>query len=178
MKRCPKCGRSFADPGLNFCLNDGELLLQEAAGAQSSQNIPDRPYADDPPPTVMMNDPRATNPTGWVGPATPAQWQQTTPVYQAPYYPTQGFPVTQNQTLPIISLVLGILAGLLVCCYGGIWLGLPAAILGYMGMRNVEQDPARFGGRGLAIAGMILGIISFLISVVILILGLLGSISN
>ena len=43
-KRCPKCGQSFADPNLNFCLNDGELLMyaDDRSGPQ---------FADEPPPT-------------------------------------------------------------------------------------------------------------------------------
>jgi hypothetical protein len=50
----------------------------------------------------------------------------------------------------------------MICCYGGLWLGLPAAIVGYIGMRNADSDPTRYGGRGLAIGGMVAGIITFL----------------
>jgi NO-binding membrane sensor protein with MHYT domain len=56
----------------------------------------------------------------------------------------------------------------MVCCAGGIWLGLPAAVLGYLGMRNVDNHPDRYSGRGLAIAGLVLGIVTFLASVVFL----------
>ena len=37
----------------------------------------------------------------------------------------------QDQTLPTISLILGILSIVLSCCYGGLPLGLAAAITGY-----------------------------------------------
>jgi hypothetical protein len=63
-----------------------------------------------------------------------------------------------------------------VCCYGGLWLGIPAAIVGFLGMRNSDRDPSRFGGRGLAIAGLILGIITFVMSMLILVLGLAGNV--
>ena len=52
-----------------------------------------------------------------------------------------------------------------MCCYGGIWLGVPAAVLGFLGMKNADRDPGRYEGRGLAIAGMVLGGVSLLASV-------------
>jgi hypothetical protein len=56
-----------------------------------------------------------------------------------------------------------------------LWLGVPAAIVGFMGMRNTDRDPARYGGRGLAIAGMVIGIITFVISMLLLVLGVAGN---
>ncbi len=106
MKRCPKCGQAYADPDLNFCLNDGELLtqMQESPYGASASH----PFADDAPPTVMMNDPRATNPTGWTGGSSPAPYQNTPPAYQAPQFGMANLPRSLDQTLPTVSLVLGI----------------------------------------------------------------------
>ena len=173
MKRCPKCGQAYADPDLNFCLNDGELLMQmqDPSLTGSSQ----RPFADDPPPTVMMNDARATNPTGWTGGSSPAPYQNTSPAYQAPQFEMGNRPRSLDQTLPTVSLILGIASLIFVCCYGGLWLGIPAAVVGFMGMRNADSDPTRYGGRGLAIAGMILGIVTLVMSILILMLGIAGN---
>jgi hypothetical protein len=63
-------------------------------------------------------------------------------------------------------MILGICAAFMVCCWGGVWLGIPAAVVGFLGMRNAESDPTRYAGRGMAIAGMVLGIITFLASIV------------
>jgi len=46
---------------------------------------------------------------------------------------------------------------------------LPAAIVGFIAMRNVDSNPGKYAGRGMAIAGMILGIVAFMASVVFLI---------
>ena len=59
-----------------------------------------------------------------------------------------------NQTLPIVSLVFGVVS---LCCYISPLTGLVALITGYMGMKNANNDPQHFGGKGLAIAGMITG---------------------
>lgn len=119
-----------------------------------------RPF-DDPPPTVMMNDPRATNPANWQQSAPPVQWQGQQQV-QPPLFNAHGFTPSRDQTLPIIAMILGIFSIAMICCYGGVWLGLPAAIVGFIGMRNADGDPSHYQGRGMAIAGMVLGTISFL----------------
>ena len=167
MKQCPRCRQTYSDDQLNFCLEDGELLTAFA------QEPPPARYKDESPPTLLMNDPRATHPTNWPQspPAQPAaRWQpqnvQNTP-FQSP-----AFSPKRDQTLPTISLILGILSLLLVCCYGGIWLGLPAAVLGFLGMRNADNDPSRYTGRGLAVGGMVLGVISLLASIVFAIIGI------
>lgn len=168
MKKCLKCGQSYADDSLNFCLNDGEMLVSNAAGFE-----PPTRYAEEPPPTLLMNQPRVTNPIDW-GQSTPAQWQGQSPVPTPPPYTLAAYGNTRNQTLPTVSLILGIISMFLVCCAGGIWLGLPAAIVGYIAMRNADNDPNRYGGRGMAIGGLVLGIVTFLASVFFLIFGQLS----
>jgi len=64
---------------------------------------------------------------------------------------------SQDQTLPIISLVLGILAVIIGCCYGGLPLGAGAIITGVIALNQEKEDSAKYGGRGLAIAGIITG---------------------
>ncbi len=162
MKQCPRCKQTYSDDQLNFCLEDGELLTAFA------QEPPPERYRDDTPPTLFMNEPRVTNPTNW--PQTPsaqppAPWQQQNMQQNTPFQ-SPGFVRSRDQTMPTISLILGILSIFLICCYGGVWLGLPAAIVGFLGMRNADADPARYGGRGMAIGGMVLGVISLLSSLV------------
>ena len=72
--------------------------------------------------------------------------------YQTPYQsPMVGQP---THTLAIASLIFGIL-GLVGICPG---LGsIVAVITGGMAQREIQSDPARFTGDGLAKAGLILG---------------------
>lgn len=83
--------------------------------------------------------------------------------------------VSRDQTLPIIAIVTGVMSLVMACFCGGIWLGIPAAITGYLGMRNADNYPDKYTGRGLAIGGMVLGIISFLCSIVLIIFNILAS---
>jgi hypothetical protein len=177
MKRCPKCGQGYTESDINFCLNDGELLMQYTPDEPKTilaDDVPTR-FADDSPPTVMMDPGRMTNQTSWPQSSPPAAWQSSTPAMQNQGFGVGGFTMAQDKTLPTIALVLGVGSAIMVCCYGGIWLGVPAAIVGFIGMRNADSDPTRYSGRGLAVGGMVLGIVTFLISMVILVFGLLAN---
>ena len=160
MKQCPRCYQTYSDDQLNFCLNDGELLTNIAG------DRPPTSYADDSPPTLVLDQARVTNPANWpANAAPPAKWQPQNLQQNQPF--GSSFVQKKDQTLPTIGMILGILSIALICCYGGIWLGLPAAILGFLGMRNADSDPGRYGGRGMAIAGMVLGVVSFLGSLIV-----------
>jgi Domain of unknown function (DUF4190) len=116
--------------------------------------------------------------SAWTPPPAPDQnWAnqgvgQNTP-FQAPPISGQG----QNQTLPIISLVCGIVS---ICCYVSPLTGLAALITGYLGMKNANNDPSQYGGKGLAIAGMIVGGIFFLLGLLyyIYILFIIGMVAS
>lgn len=172
MKRCPKCGQIYSDADINFCLSDGELLSNNLDGGLHASFGRD---TDDSPPTLMMDRPRVTNQTNWPGTAAPiSQWQEQKPVYQSPQFLGQSFTPTRDQTLPIVAIILGVASVLFVCCHGGVWLGIPAAIVGFLGMRNADNKPDRYAGKGLAIGGMILGTITFLGSIVLVLAALLA----
>ncbi|HXF43663.1 MAG TPA: DUF4190 domain-containing protein [Pyrinomonadaceae bacterium] len=166
MKKCPECGQTYNDDGLNFCLADGARL--EFVGQTFSHQS--KAY-DDAPPTLIAGQARVTNPSAFEYPYPPASGPMTQASYQPPQVMMAASP---NQTLPIISLVLGIASLVLVCCHGGFLLGIPAIITGFIGMKNEERDPVRYGGKALAIGGMILGVVSLISSIFLLIFGILG----
>jgi hypothetical protein len=163
MKVCPKCSQQYDDENLNFCLSDGELLMETDSA--------------DATPTVYMDAPRVTN-QDW-NPQTaspPVQQQQNQQMFQQPYSGVQQFPrvVSQDKTLATVSLVLGILSLLLMCCYLGLPLGAGALITGYLGMNRSNLDPESYGGKELAIIGMVLGGISTALSLGMIVLWLIA----
>ncbi len=176
MKRCPACGQTYTDQNINFCLNDGELLshlAEDSLQGRFGNEPPPTMFADDSPPTLMMGSARVTNQTNWQPAGQhPVPWQSQTPVGFASALPAHLQP--RNQTLPTVSLILGISSLIFVCCFGGVWLGLPAAIIGFLGMRNADAFPDRFGGRGMAIAGIIIGTITFFMSIMHIIFTAIG----
>lgn len=180
MKVCPNCNQSYADDSLNFCLNDGATLTHLKT--------------DEPPPTILMNSARTTSPnfseqqpTNFTNQpnfgvnAPLSSWQdpqmqgQNQPQYMSPQMSAvQG----QNQTLPTISLVLGILSILLFCCFGGLPLGIGALATGYIGYSNANKDPMQYGGKGLAMAGMIMGGIMVVSSILWLLISVVANVGK
>jgi hypothetical protein len=163
MKVCPNCQQQYVDDGLNFCLSDGGMLM---------------PAPDEAPPTILMNQARPTNQNWSNEPPYSPPWQQSQPLQQQQNQPFMTPMVVhgQDQTLPTIGMVLGILSVLLICCYGGFYFGLAALIIGFIGMSNVNKDPERYGGKGLAIAGMIMGGISFAFAVIAILIAIANNI--
>jgi hypothetical protein len=94
-----------------------------------------------PPPTPPPSPPPAA-PTP--PPAPPAYGQQTGG------YGYQTGPKTNG--LAIASLVLGI-AQIFICIIGGIL----ALVFGYIARRQIDESGGTQGGRGMAVAGIILG---------------------
>ncbi len=103
------------------------------------------------------------------------------PVYQEPVYqePVYQEPVAEavqgtvesettegGTTLAIISMVLGIISILVCCCnsYVSLFLGLGALVCGIVSVSK------KFAGKGMAIAGIICGAVSIVVSVVYLVL--------
>ena len=112
----------------------------------------------------------------WTPPPSPEQgWGDQGLGANTPFQPPPAA-TGQNQTLPIVSLVFGIVS---LCCYISPLTGLVAIITGFMGMKNANNDPTQYGGKGLAIAGMITGGVFFLIGLaywlyIIFIIGFVG----
>lgn len=163
MKRCPVCGQTYTDTNTNFCLNDGELLSRLVDPL--ADEPPPTMFADDAPPTLMMGSARITNQTNWQAAQPPAPWQNNQ-MQASQFGGLPSYLQPKNHTLPTVGLILGISSLIFVCCFGGIWLGIPAAILGFLGMRNADNMPERFGGRGMAIGAMIIGTITFIFAII------------
>ncbi|MEP6901205.1 MAG: DUF4190 domain-containing protein [Actinomycetota bacterium] len=157
MKICPSCRQTYADDDLNFCLTDGSFLTT----------------SDSEPKTTYMNPSRVTNQTNWQqqpGYQPPAVWQNQQSIQNQPInYPMRVN--SQDQTLPTISLILGILAAV-TCCLGGIPLGAGAIITGVIALNNEKSEPTKYGGRGLAIGGIVTGAAGFAISIIYIILAI------
>jgi len=167
MKQCPRCGQSYSDPDLNFCLNDGEYLTDFGPAS--------KPF-DDSQPTVMMDPTRVTNPMQgqWQTAPPPAPLQQSIPVGQG--FAAYGIPAGSDQTLAVVSLCLGI-GSLTIgwCCSLGLLLSPAALITGFIAISQTKKNPQRYGGRGFAIGGISTGGVFLALYVAfILIYGLLA----
>lgn len=111
--------------------------------------------------------------TGWTPPPAPASsgWgsqnqelNANTPVQM----PAGG---KQDQTLAIVSLVCGILS--IFCCFS-IIVPIAAVVLGFIAKGKIDENPNEYGGRGLALAGMITGGIGLILGIIVIILQLFG----
>lgn len=112
----------------------------------------------------------------WTPPPAPvAGWQSQNVGANTPFAPPM-VGMNQDQTLPIISLVCGIIS--LMCCWIGFLLGPAALITGYLGKKNADDNPNRYGGSGMAMAGMITGGIGTLISVGYFLLVIIGAVNG
>lgn len=113
----------------------------------------------------------------WTPPPAPdANWQNQPIGANSPLQPPVAGQ-SLNQTLPIVSLILGIVS---LCCYISPITGIAALITGYLGMKNANTNPNEYGGKTLAIIGMVLGGLFLLVGVfywlyVIFIIGLAAS---
>jgi hypothetical protein len=95
MKVCPRCKKTYSDDNLNFCLDDGTVLAQAGNAA---------------PETVMMNQPRMTNPQPTIASqniSQPTAWGAP-PQYATPKKSSKAW-----------LWVVGILGLIVVLCGGG-----------------------------------------------------------
>jgi len=104
-------------------------------------------------------------------------WESNEPMQNQQFTP-QSSAAAPNQTLAIVSLVLGVLS--IICC--GFLAGVPAVIVGFMARSKATSSPAEYGGAGLALGGIITGIIGTILGIILLIvniaLGGLGAIPS
>ncbi|MEI7058089.1 DUF4190 domain-containing protein [Nocardioides sp. CCNWLW239] len=96
-----------------------------------------------------------------------------TPPPPPPQYgaPAPGQPAG-NSKKALWAMILGILS--LICC--GIFTGIPALILGKQAQGEIDASGGAIGGRGMATAGFILGIISIAVTILWIILYATGAV--
>ena len=117
----------------------------------------DDPQRRGPPPGAYPPPPRASGSY----PPPPGAYP---PPYGPGYPPYYGAPSPPNNGLAIASLVLGI-AGLVAVFIIGPILAL---VFGYVSRRQIDESQGRQGGRGYATAGIVLGWIGIVWSVLII----------
>ncbi|MGI8732904.1 MAG: DUF4190 domain-containing protein [Pyrinomonadaceae bacterium] len=149
MKRCPVCNTRFEDVYLSFCPNDGTPLVrataEEIAPTVLLPSTRDRESA----PGAAPNPPPTHQPYGWAN-DTPAQWVPPPP-------PSIPGPANQQQTLAVASMILGLVGITFGWICGGPFFALLALILGIVALMQIKKDPLRFGGKPMAVIGVILG---------------------
>lgn len=110
MKICPTCRKTYADDNLNFCLEDGSVLTLASS---------------EPAPTVMMSQPRPTNPSPSMQPGIQSTYGNQ------PQYPVHHQPKKSSKAWLWIVGILGIV---LLLCGGGI------GLLVFIGMNADRQS--------------------------------------
>lgn len=146
-KLCPKCGEATGVDAAE-CLQCGHLFRTSFANPdQTVMASPVETGRPSPAPTQIVQP--------YQPPAASHQqvviYQQAPPVYYAPEAP-------RDDVCAILSLVLGIAAGLLLCFFG--WIpGVGAVLLGAVSLARQHRDPW-LSGQGMAIAGIVFGIVA------------------
>ena len=88
------------------------------------------------------------------------KWQQPAPQPVAPVWrPAYAAPL-QQQGLAVASLVLGIFSVTLGWCYVGVLTAPVGIILGIVSLVQIKNNPDRYTGKPLAIAGIVTSSIS------------------
>ena len=87
------------------------------------------------------------------------------------FVPQSTLPVQQSNSMATLGLVFSCLG--LVCC-GCVPFGLLGVVFSFIGLSQANRDPAN-AGKGVAIAGIVIGLLSLLGVVVSVVLGLFGS---
>jgi hypothetical protein len=105
------------------------------------------------------------------------------PYGQPPSYPPSqpggapgGYGMPQKTSpLAIVSLVLGILG--IPCCTFFVF-GIGAVVTGYLARKQINESHGALKGGGMATAGLILGIVTIVLAIVVWILNLSGVIES
>ncbi|MFC0007009.1 DUF4190 domain-containing protein [Micromonospora siamensis] len=146
---------------------------QPTSGQPYGQPTSGQPYGQ-PTSGQPYGQPTSGQPYGQQQPYQDPYGQQQPP-FGAPSYPGAGYPQpqAQNNTLGLVSMILGIAAIPMLCClYLGIPIGIAAVITGYLGQQKVAQGVANNGGQ--AKAGIICGAIAAVLGIVLIILAVAG----
>jgi hypothetical protein len=136
-----------------------------------SPTSPASPF-NEPPARPVFDEPAVSSP---IAGAAPADQQMAAAEWTPPDIPEQSWQpppggqasppaaaAGQSKTLAVVSLVVGILSCL--CCFS-ILTGPIGAILGFMARGKAAKNPSQYGGAGLALGGIILGILGTFVGI-------------
>ena len=84
----------------------------------------------------------------------------------------------RTNAMAVVGMVMGILSIMLVCCCHGLPFNLLGIIFSVVALSQIKQDPVNQQGKGMAIAGLILSLLSVLLSIILLLLGVAISSSD
>ncbi len=119
MKKCPSCGRTYTDPALNFCLQDGTVLEQEVVSTFGNEE------------TVVIGQSPSTNPGGSPYSSSP---NNPPPTWQAsPYAVAQAQP-RKRKSRAWLWILLSFFA---ICLFGVVGF---AGFLVYLGMKIDKES--------------------------------------
>jgi hypothetical protein len=127
--------------------------------------------------------PAATDPYGQPQqpPQYPDPYAQPTsggPYPMAGYGAPMGGPTQQNNTLGLLAMIFGIVGTVLsMCCWpAGFLFDIAAGVLGLLGLQRANEGTA--SNRGMALTGVILGGIGFLLAILFAVLQFSGVFNN
>ena len=173
MKRCPRCNQEFTDEWLTFCTQDGTSLVDVPVSTTDPPETLLRPPPM-PPSVSPTEQPTLDMPGRYVPP--PAQYTPPPPVqsgWSPP--PPPPYPSSPQTGMAVTSMILGIASVTLgLCCYFGVLSAPVALALGIASLVQIKNNPSRYGGKGMAISGIIMGALYFVIIIVIMIFYGLG----
>ena len=172
MKRCPTCNQQFTDEWLTFCTQDGTSLVD--VPVSPNEPPPTIAYPSMPPSVSPAEQPTLDFPGGYKPPPVQMAAQQPLQPGWQPPPPPPAYASQPQKSLAVLSMVLGIVSITIGwCCYFGV-LTSPVAIgLGIFSLFQIKNDPNKYGGKGMAIAGIVLGALYFVfVALIILIWGL------
>jgi len=139
---CPNCGQSYFVQPEQWAQYAGQTINCTRCGKEFQ--VTPQAATQPPPMPVQYASPMQTNA---VGPTSPFQPNAPIPYYPGAPIPTSGWAVA--------SLVTGLLAFCVPILAGGF-----AIVSGAIGMSQTANG--RMKGRGMAVAGLILGVLSML----------------
>jgi len=169
MKRCPTCNQQFTDDWLTFCTQDGTSLVE----------MPGR--LNEPPPTMVYPPPMppSVSPSEQPTQDFPAPYKPPQPLMAAPQSmqpgwnppPPPAYGAQPQKGLAVLSMVLGLVSITVGwCCYFGVATSPVAIVLGIISLYQIKKDPAKHGGKGMAIAGIIAGSLYFVVVALIILI--------
>jgi len=176
MKYCPQCHRQFNEVWLSFCSDDGTPLVQDLTPA-ADPNWDPRIRE----PKVQTPDEQATQwlpreppvAGGWIAPderppMNPGVWQPPAPPAM---YPRK---IAPNQGIALASMITGIAGVLLASCFGPVP-GIAALVLGLVALSQIKKSPEKYSGKGMAIAGIVIGSLTIVFYILLIIVWILAA---